>query len=75
MKALTFRAVHEVRCEDVPDARLLEPRDALVRVDRGAICGSDLHVYRGVEAGLDAGTVMGHELTRSALREDRGRTP
>jgi threonine dehydrogenase-like Zn-dependent dehydrogenase len=45
----------------VPDPVILDPRDAIVRVELAAICGSDLHVYRGHEAGLDAGTVLGHE--------------
>lgn len=61
MRGLAFHAPGDVRFESVPDARLETPRDAVVRVERTAICGSDLHVYRGHEAGLDAGTLMGHE--------------
>ncbi len=61
MQALTFQGVEEVRHERVPDARLREAGDALVQVERAAICGSDLHVYHGREAGLDPGTVLGHE--------------
>ncbi len=61
MKALTFRSPFDVRCEEVAEPRLEEPGDALVRIELAAICGSDLHVYRGVEAGLDPGTVLGHE--------------
>ena len=61
MKALTFHAPFQVRFEEVPEPTLLDPRDALVEVELGAICGSDLHVYRGHETGLDRGTVLGHE--------------
>ena len=61
MRALTFRGVEDVRCDDVPAPRILEPTDAVVRVTCAAICGSDLHVYHGRETGLDPGTVLGHE--------------
>jgi threonine dehydrogenase-like Zn-dependent dehydrogenase len=61
MKAVTFQAVFELSCEEVPEPELEAPTDVLLRVDLAAICGSDLHVYRGVERGLDRGTRMGHE--------------
>ena len=44
-----------------PDPELLHPGDVIIRTKLTAICGSDLHVYHGREAGLDPGTVMGHE--------------
>ena len=62
MRALTWRGVHDLRLETVPDPVIQDPRDAIVRVERAGICGSDLHVYHGREPGLDPGTVMGHEL-------------
>jgi len=62
VKALTFQAVESLAFQDVPDATLIHPGDALVRVDVAGICGSDLHPYFGRERGLDAGTIMGHEL-------------
>ncbi len=61
MRAIAFHGPFDVRCEEVPEPRIALPGDALVRVELGAICGSDLHVYRGTEVGLDRGTVMGHE--------------
>lgn len=61
MKALTFLDTRRVGFETVPDPALVEPTDAIVRVRLSAVCGSDLHVYRGHETGLDAGTVLGHE--------------
>lgn len=62
MKALVFEGIRKIACATVPDPALAAPGDAIVRVRAAAICGSDLHVYRGLETGLDAGTVMGHEL-------------
>lgn len=61
MKALIFEAVGRIGHATVPDPEIREAGDVIVRVEAAAVCGSDLHVYRGLEAGLDAGTVMGHE--------------
>jgi len=61
MRAITFQGERQVAFEIVPDPTILEPRDAIVRVERSAVCGSDLHAYHGREVGLDPGTVMGHE--------------
>ncbi len=62
MRALTFQGIRTIRHETVPDPAILAPGDAIVQVRLAAICGSDLHVYHGRETGIDAGTVMGHEL-------------
>jgi threonine dehydrogenase-like Zn-dependent dehydrogenase len=62
MRALVFEGVGGVAVANVADPLLAAPTDAIVRVDAAGLCGSDLHVYRGRERGLDAGTVMGHEL-------------
>jgi len=61
VKALTYHGPGSVRCEEVPDPAIVDPADAIVRVEATAICGSDLHVYEGRERGLDEGTVLGHE--------------
>jgi threonine dehydrogenase-like Zn-dependent dehydrogenase len=53
-------AAGDVRIENVPDARLIEPTDALVRVTRACICGSDLWPYNQMQAG-ETGRRMGHE--------------
>jgi threonine dehydrogenase-like Zn-dependent dehydrogenase len=60
MRATVMYGAGEVRVEDVPDARLAEPTDALVRVTRAAICGSDLWPYKSMPHD-DAGRRMGHE--------------
>jgi threonine dehydrogenase-like Zn-dependent dehydrogenase len=60
MRAPVMYGAGDVRIEDVPDAHLLEPTDALVRVSRAAICGSDLWPYKSMEP-TDSGRRMGHE--------------
>jgi threonine dehydrogenase-like Zn-dependent dehydrogenase len=61
MKALTFHGRRDVRVEDVPDPRIEEPTDAIVRVTSTAICGSDLHLYEVLGMFIDEGDVLGHE--------------
>jgi len=61
MKALTFHGKEKLSYETVTDPSILKPTDVIVKVDFTAICGSDLHIYRAHEKGLDQGTVMGHE--------------
>jgi threonine dehydrogenase-like Zn-dependent dehydrogenase len=63
MKALTFRGRHRIEYESIPDPEILHPSDAIVKVNRCAICGSDLHVYHELEKGIDHGTAMGHEFS------------
>ena len=60
MRATVMYAAGDVRVENVPDASLVEPTDALVRVTHACICGSDLWPYKTMERG-DAGRQMGHE--------------
>jgi len=75
MRALVFRGVGAVGLETVPDPSIRQPTDAIVEVEATAICGSDMHVWHGREAGLDDGTVMGHEFVGRVValgREARG---
>ena len=60
MRATVMYGAGDVRIETVPDARLIEPSDALVRVTRAAICGSDLWPYKQMEHS-EIGRRMGHE--------------
>jgi threonine dehydrogenase-like Zn-dependent dehydrogenase len=60
MRATVMYAAGDVRVEDVPDARLIEPTDAVVVVTRSAICGSDLWPYKSMEPS-ETGRRMGHE--------------
>lgn len=61
MKAVTFQGVERVALSRMPDPVIQSPDDVIVRVSSAGLCGSDLHPYFGREAGLDVGTVMGHE--------------
>lgn len=60
MKATLMYRAGDVRVNNVPDAKIIEPTDALVRVTRACICGSDLWPYRDMEPG-ESGRPMGHE--------------
>jgi threonine dehydrogenase-like Zn-dependent dehydrogenase len=60
MRATVMYQAGDVRIEDVPDARLIEATDALVRVSHAAICGSDLWPYKSMES-TKSGRRMGHE--------------
>jgi len=60
MRATVLYAAGDVRVETVPDARVVEPTDAVLRVSRACICGSDLWPYKAMEC-TSAGRRMGHE--------------
>jgi len=61
MKAITLHGTGDVRVESVPDPRIVDPTDAVLRITTSAVCGSDLHQYHGRVPGLDPGIVRGHE--------------
>jgi threonine dehydrogenase-like Zn-dependent dehydrogenase len=62
MHGICFQTVETVQWRTVEQPELIDPRDAIVRVSVAGLCGSDLHPFLGREPGLDAGTVMGHEV-------------
>ncbi|MEW9612813.1 zinc-dependent alcohol dehydrogenase [Shinella sp. S4-D37] len=61
MKALTWHGKSDVRCESVPDPKIENGRDAIIKVTACAICGSDLHIFDGVIPGMEHGDIVGHE--------------
>lgn len=61
MKALVFHGPGSIAWEEVPDARLVEPTDAVVRIDTTTICGTDLHILHGDVPAVTDGRVLGHE--------------
>ncbi len=61
MKALTWHGTRDVRVDDVPDPRIQEPTDAIIRITTTGLCGSDLHLYEPLGAFLDVGDILGHE--------------
>jgi threonine dehydrogenase-like Zn-dependent dehydrogenase len=61
VKAVTWQGKRDVRYVDVPDPKIEEATDALIRVTSTNICGSDLHLYEVLGAFMEAGDVLGHE--------------
>ena len=61
MRAIVFRGVGDIRLEEVPDPKIQQSMDAIVRITASAICGTDLHFVRGTISGMKPGTVLGHE--------------
>lgn len=61
MKATCWYGKRTVRVVDVPDPKILNPRDAIVKVTSTTICGSDLHLYNGFIPTMERGDVLGHE--------------
>lgn len=61
MRALTYHGSEDVRVDTVPDPVLSAPDDILLKVTATAICGSDLHLYRGKMPALKEGDILGHE--------------
>jgi threonine dehydrogenase-like Zn-dependent dehydrogenase len=61
MKAVTWHGKRDVRVDEVPDPKIEEPTDAIVRITTTNICGSDLHLYEVLGPFLDEGDILGHE--------------
>lgn len=61
MKALCWHGKGDMRYETVPEPKIQDSRDAIIKVTACAICGSDLHVYDGVIPEMEKGDVIGHE--------------
>jgi threonine dehydrogenase-like Zn-dependent dehydrogenase len=61
MKALVWHGKEDVRCETVPDPKIEQAGDIVVRITATAICGSDLHLYDGLMPTMKSGDILGHE--------------
>ncbi|GAB7192190.1 zinc-dependent alcohol dehydrogenase [Kineococcus sp. NUM-3379] len=61
MRAVTWQGTRSVEVREVPDPRVVEPTDAVVRITSTAICGSDLHLYEVLGPFMAKGDVVGHE--------------
>ncbi len=61
MKAVVLAGIGDIRVMDVPDPKVVDPGDAVVRVTTTAICGADLFPFHGYTPGFENGTVLGHE--------------
>ena len=63
MLAMNYRRPYKIRAEQRPDPVIEHPNDAIVRVTRSCICGSDLHLYHGLVPDTRVGSIFGHEFT------------
>jgi threonine dehydrogenase-like Zn-dependent dehydrogenase len=61
MKAVCWNGKYDVRVETVPDPKILNPTDCIIKVTSTAICGSDLHLYGGIVPTMLPGDILGHE--------------
>src|ERR671939_944976 len=61
MRANCWMSPKLVEVQEVPDPKILNQRDAIVRITSTAICGSDLHLYNGFIPAMEPGDVLGHE--------------
>jgi threonine dehydrogenase-like Zn-dependent dehydrogenase len=61
MKAICWQGKKDLRCEEVPEPIIEDPRDAIVKITSTCICGSDLHLMNGFVPTMCAGDVLGHE--------------
>ena len=72
MKAIIFRGIGKVALETVPEPKIKNPADAIIRITSSAICGTDLHFVRGTAAGVKEGRILGHEAV--GIVEEVGRS-
>ena len=68
MRALTWQGMEKVSVEEVPDPRIEQPTDAVIRVTSAAICGSDIHTLSSGWGPTNYPCVVGHEIVGKAVR-------
>jgi len=61
MRAVVWHGIGDIRLDKVSDPKIQDPKDAIIRLTRSAICGTDLHMVRGTMTGMVPGTILGHE--------------
>lgn len=74
MKANCWMGKEKVEVRDVPDPKILNQRDAIVKITSTAICGSDLHLYNGFVPTMESGDILGHEFMGEVVETGRGVT-
>src|SRR5437868_9210159 len=71
MRAVESESKNNVHVQQVPDPKILKPRDAIVKVTLTAIGGSDLHLYDGYIPTMKAGDILGHEFMGEVVEVGR----
>ena len=74
MKALCWHGKNDIRCDTVPDPKIEDPRDVIIKVTSCAICGSDLHLMDGLMPTMKSGDVLGHEFMGEVVEVGQGFT-
>ena len=74
MKALCWHGTNDIRCDNVPDPKIEDARDVIIKVTACAICGSDLHLMDGLMPTMKAGDVLGHEFMGEVVEVGTGFT-
>jgi threonine dehydrogenase-like Zn-dependent dehydrogenase len=72
MRANCWHGTNRLRVDNVPDPKIVNDRDAIVRITSTAICGSDLHLYNGFIPSMKSGDVLGHEFMGEVVELGRG---
>src|SRR5574338_1139783 len=72
MKANCWMGKKKVSVQNVPDPKILNARDAIIRVTSTAICGSDLHLYNGFVPSMERGDILGHEFMGEVVEVGSG---
>ncbi len=72
MRATVWAGRNKVEVENVPDPKILNERDAIVKISSTAICGSDLHLYDGYIPAMRKGDILGHEFMGEVVETGRG---
>jgi threonine dehydrogenase-like Zn-dependent dehydrogenase len=72
MRATVWSGRNTVQVENVPDPKILNDRDAIVKISSTAICGSDLHLYDGYVPTMKRGDILGHEFMGEVVETGRG---
>lgn len=74
MKALRWYGKQDVRVEEAPYPKIINDRDAIIRITSTAICGSDLHIYNGIVSNMEKGDILGHEFMGEVIEVGRENT-
>jgi len=74
VKALVWHGKGDIRCDNVPDPKIEQPGDVILKITSTAICGSDLHLYDGYVPAMKPGDVLGHEFMGEVIEVGRGVT-
>lgn len=72
MKALTWHGKGDIRCESVPDPKIEDDRDAVIKVTACAICGSDVHIFHGLIPSMENRDILGHETMGEVVEVGKG---